>query len=495
MRAEFHSYDSGSPQLCVTTKGYMYAEVGASATIFGQNCGPKTKEIYNEYNSPIRGVYHYEDGKLVTSCARGLDLKYTTSPWSRYFNPYYGQGSYGDTAEPIIIWEYKVEDDGNATITKFRGNASAVAIPETIDGYTVTKIGEDAFADKSSLRTISMPNTIKTIDNNSFSNCENLSNVTLSKSLQNIGYMAFNQCISLKEINLPKTLSKCYYGENLDFFEIGPFHNSGIINATFEEGITKIPEYVFLGCENLQSVYIPDTVIDIGAYSFKGCKNLADFQIPPYLTTIGCRVLDGCVNVKEIIIPNSLKSCSYAENLDFFEMGPFCNSGITNALFEDNITKIPNYIFLGCDSLETVYIPDTVINIGEYSFKGCKNLSSCKLPPYLTTLGFGAFSNCSALTEIAIPKSLTLLTGNNDGRYRYFSNSGLKTINFEKGTVKVLSYLFNGANNLKDVNWVDTITEIGNNSFNGCTSLESITIPSTVKKIGDNAFAYIYLVN
>ncbi len=51
MRAEFHSYDSGSPQLCVTTKGYMYAEVGASATIFGQNCGSKTKIIYNEYKT------------------------------------------------------------------------------------------------------------------------------------------------------------------------------------------------------------------------------------------------------------------------------------------------------------------------------------------------------------------------------------------------------------------------------------------------------------
>ena len=40
---------------------------------------------------------------------------------------------YYAVAEPIIIWEYEVDEGGNATITKYYGNASAVAIPETID--------------------------------------------------------------------------------------------------------------------------------------------------------------------------------------------------------------------------------------------------------------------------------------------------------------------------------------------------------------------------
>ena len=144
MNFSVKGFDSGTPKTCVTIKGYLYATVGADVSVFGKSIPIKPQEIFNESNSPVRAVYHYEDNVLVSGCTRGLNLKYTTSTNSKYFNPSpsYGSGSYGGgsgTSEPVVIWEYKVEDDGNATITSYKGTALAVAVPSTIDGYKVTK--------------------------------------------------------------------------------------------------------------------------------------------------------------------------------------------------------------------------------------------------------------------------------------------------------------------------------------------------------------------
>ena len=141
---ELHTYDSGTPKKCVTIKGHLYARIGMDVSVLGQSIPIEPYDIYNESNSPVRVVNHYEDDVAVSSCSRGHSLKYVTSPSSYYYNPSspYGSGSYGGggTVAPVVIWEYEVED-GNATITKYNGTASAVVIPSTLDGYTVTKIG------------------------------------------------------------------------------------------------------------------------------------------------------------------------------------------------------------------------------------------------------------------------------------------------------------------------------------------------------------------
>ena len=455
MRAEFHSYDSGSPQLCVTTKGYMYAEVGASATLFGQKCGPKTKEIYNEYNSPIRVVYHYEDGKLVTSCARGLDLKYTTSPWSKYFNPYYGQGSYGGggTAEPIIIWEYKVENDGNATITKFRGNASAVSIPETIDGYTVTKIGRYAFENCKEICSVSMSNNIVEIDECAFKNCINLSNISLS-NVKTLGGNVFENCASLTDVEIPKTLenTQYYYGGG------GPFYNSGLKNAMFEEGSTLVPPYTFCGADKLENVTLLDTITSIGWSAFSDCISLKDIALPNSITKIDSYAFSDCTALNNIKLPEYLMS-------------------------------IGNSAFSNCQNFTKINIPDSVVEIDERAFKDCINLSNISLSN-VETLGGNVFENCASLTDVEIPKTLE------NTQYYYggggpFYNSGLKNAMFEEGSTLVPPYTFCGADKLENVTLLDTITSIGWSAFSDCISLKDIALPNSITKIDSYAFACV----
>lgn len=64
-------------------------------------------------------------------------------------------------------WKYQIEDNGNATIVAFdqiRGaEITAVTVPSTLGGATVTTIGDSAFADEVGLSTVTIPNTVSTI--------------------------------------------------------------------------------------------------------------------------------------------------------------------------------------------------------------------------------------------------------------------------------------------------------------------------------------------
>jgi hypothetical protein len=270
------SYDSGTPKTCVTIKGYMYAAVGADVTVLWEKAYDDTQNIFTEYNSPVRVVYHYEDNVLVTSCSRGQSLSYYTSTSSKYFNPSqsYGQGSYsgGEGAEPVVIWEYEVDDDGNATITGYKGNASAIAVPSTIDGYTVTKIGDSAFEDNKSISSVTIPDSVKEIGVYVFKNCISLTDINLSSSLSDIGIEAFYNCDSLTSITLPKSISNETDTSTNRWFA----KCDNLKTVTFEEGTTYIPEGALENAESVTTVYLPITIIKIGNYAFYDCEKLKD---------------------------------------------------------------------------------------------------------------------------------------------------------------------------------------------------------------------------
>ena len=67
--------------------------------------------------------------------------------------------------------------DGKMTVTDYRGSADMVVVQETVDGHTVTVIGESAF-EGSSIKSIDLPDTIQLIKKRAFANCSSLTNMT-----------------------------------------------------------------------------------------------------------------------------------------------------------------------------------------------------------------------------------------------------------------------------------------------------------------------------
>ncbi len=445
--------DGSSPAMCANHNAWLYATAGGFARVdFGvyDKSWSKTYSIYNEKNSPVRISFHYEDGVAVSKCSRGTKWGpsgrrwgYYTAADSRY--GYNGEsGGIGAGGEPFTIFEYSLDEYDNATITSYRGNVSALSIPETLDGHTVVGIGSGVFQNNKLLRMVVMPDSVTEIGNYAFEDCSNLSSVTLSKGVTSIGYRAFCNCDSLTEIEIPKSL-KSTNGD--------PFRDcDGLKEVTFEKGTTEVASNLFSYCPGIEEITIPDTVTVIEFGAFNNCKNLCKVDIPSSVTEIERDAFSKCVNLERILIP-------------------------------DSVTQIGDSAFCECVNLVEIVLPDSVKEIGNYAFEDCSNLSSVTLSKGVTSIGYRAFCNCDSLTEIEIPKSLKSTNGD-----PFRDCDGLKEVTFEKGTTEVASNLFSYCPGIEEITIPDTVTIIEYSAFYNCKNLCKVDIPSSVTEIERDAF-------
>lgn len=87
-------------------------------------------------------------------------------------------------------WDYEITDSG-VTITCYTGTATEVEIPEEIEGYPMTKIGASAFWGCKNLTSITIPDSVTSIEDKAFYWCSNLTSVTIGNGVTSIGGLRF----------------------------------------------------------------------------------------------------------------------------------------------------------------------------------------------------------------------------------------------------------------------------------------------------------------
>lgn len=514
--------DGKKPQVCIDLPVYVFAEAGYSVKVFGYDMASGKKPIYDASNSPVKLCYHIEDGNCVPACTRP-DSSSRVGKRGYYTSPSLQSGvgnTYGSQAfvAPYVekkVFEYTLDDDGNATITKYDGNVRALTIPDTLDGYTVVGIGKNAFAKNTYLQSVVIPDTVTVIQESAFAECTNLSQIHLSDNLEYMYDSAFGYCNSLNNVCIPKTLVECY---SKDFFkgEGGPFRDCiNLKNISFEEGITNIPKKLFYRCTGIEKINIPDTVIMIDDRAFKECTSLKNIQLSNNLTTIGQEAFNGCTSLEKVVIPNSVTTikgaaflacsklsdvtlsknllslggyafgdCDSLESIEIpksiettteeyyiqyiygYQWGVFiaCDN-LKEIIFEKGTTQIAKGMFANNESIEQISIPDTVTLIGDQAFLNCTSLSDVQLSQNLITVGQEAFMGCTSITKIKIPDSVT--------------------------TIKGAAFL--ACSDLSDVTLSRNLISLGGYAFGDCDSLESIEIPKSVKDTTSEYYGqYIY---
>ena len=95
---------------------------------------------------------------------------------------------------------FKLKNNTILSITPYASTLKTLNIPSTIDGVEITEIGSSAFLGCNSMKSISFPNTLETIESNAFENCESLEKISLPNSLHKIGANAFKNCTGLKNV-------------------------------------------------------------------------------------------------------------------------------------------------------------------------------------------------------------------------------------------------------------------------------------------------------
>lgn len=214
------------------------------------------------------------------------------------------------------------------SVKKLEGSAfyGCNNLSEVTIGNSLEVIGSYAFSGCSNLSKLTIGNKVKTIEQSAFQQCTLLSSIVWGESLLVIENDAFSSCSSLTSITLPNTLVSIGYNA---------FAWSGLTSINIPSSVAKIGTEAFSGCYYLKAITvdannpsycdidgvlcnktkqilyqypnakgsdyeIQNTITKIEEYAFSGCKDVESLTIPASVGSIESTALAGCSNLKKI---------------------------------------------------------------------------------------------------------------------------------------------------------------------------------------------------
>jgi hypothetical protein len=325
----------------------------------------KLFETHSEYESYINS----ENKKLP-------NLSYCQDADDVHLNPIY-----------YIIAKYNVTSTSEDTslmnglsVNVNKMYIDGVLVDNNVTSYQFNTIGEHivkyelinnsilpggSFYQCSSLTSVTIPNSIITINSTAFGSCTSLTNITIPNSVTTIGDSAFFSCTSLTSVTIPN---------NVTTIGNGAFTNcSGLTSITIPNSVTTIGSGAFSGCTNLTSVTIGNNVTSINGGAFAGCAGLTSITIPNSVTTLGNGAFSGCSNLTSVTLnSNSIVSKNYASSSNIKTI--FGNQ-VTEYIIGDSVISIGENAFMVDDNygsaLTSVTIGNNVTSIGNYAFYKC----------------------------------------------------------------------------------------------------------------------------
>lgn len=255
--------------------------------------------------------------------------------------------------------------------------------------------------------------------------------------------------------------------------------------------ITSIAEGAFAGCQNLQSVTLPQNaeLTSIGAYAFAECSSLKSVTLPNTVKDIPVGMFAYCTSLESVTFGSETVSIG---DEAFRE----CSS-LKEIVLPETLTDMGNLVFYMCTSLESVEIPESITALGGYDFAHCVSLEDFYISASLESLGDAPFMGCTNLTNITVDENNPSYTVNDGVLYSkdetilYFYPPARedKSFTVPDGVVDIYDGSFFRCENLQEVIFPDSLTTIGLGAFDFCSSLNYARIPESVTNIMSTAFA------
>lgn len=308
-----------------------------------------------------------------------------------------------------------------------------------------TKISNYAFYNKTNLKTINVPATVKTFGNRCTEGCSNLTKVNI-ESLRAWLESTFgeygNLVINARHLYVNNTLLTNLAKNDTD-------------------GITNISDYAFQACTDLTTVELSDSVETIGSSVFSQCTNLTTFSAKS-VTTIPERCFDGA-SLVSIDIPNvTIIEGSYSMG-----GGGSRKSFIGKDLIFPKVTRVEQSAFYYCGA-KSMSFPVLVKAIGAFTFNQNNYLEQIDLPNMEDMPSTYFLYSCTKINKIVLPKLITFRLGGIS-----YCNS-LKTIDLPSVTTisDYSSYCFSSMSNVRLLL-----------RHNGVVSLSAKQLPNAITEV------------
>ena len=225
------------------------------------------------------------------------------------------------------------------TLLYYLGNATELTLPGDYKGGNYT-IGANVFKGNTTITSVTIPNSVTSIDDDAFAGCTNveklyldcaevgdwfcgvsaMKEVTIGNGVTSIVASAFNGCTGLEKVNIGNIAAWCgidfgsadanplYYAKNL-------YLNGELLTSlTIPAEVAEVKDYAFYNCNGVTIIDIVDGVESIGNSAFYGCSDLETLYISNTIESIDDYAFAECNNLLEIKT-GSKKAITASENV------------------------------------------------------------------------------------------------------------------------------------------------------------------------------------
>lgn len=282
-------------------------------------------------------------------------------------------------------------------------------IPSTItyknESYIVSSVASYAFYRAEEIKTIKLPETIKSIGESAFSWCVNLNSINIPTDITEIASSTFYFCRELEQVTLPPGVQEIGGSAFCECWKLKKINIPG--------SCTKIGNEAFSWCQNLSTIILEDgeQPVECGysyglSIDYQGSHQpqfRGIFADAPADTVYIGRSQFVCPKTKNRELRPFLSISNYANNASGGYTG-YTGKNFDEVLFGDKVTIIQDSLFWASSIENIVVLPDGLIEIGDYSFYadwGCFSQDSLVIPNSVNYIGARAFEGC-AIDELRL---------------------------------------------------------------------------------------------
>lgn len=336
-----------------------------------------------------------------------------------------------------VVWEYHVVEDGIAEILSVSSeNAiTALTFPVTIGALTVKGVGNGAIANQRGITGVSIPDTYEWIGYGAFSNCTSLATVTLGNSLRTIGRHPFNGT-NVGAVSIPASVSSI---DGNVLYGCGPAATVSVSSdsqhfslsddgALYDRSFTTL----YAVPTATETLTVPSATTSIADDAFTGCVVLANvkflgnapaaaediFADTP--ATMKITVLDGSLGWDGDPTSSALPASGLWRNRKI-ELAP----GEADKYPDGDgtvwdVTVYDNKAELGANGATPIIpastsgevsVPGeitidgktyTITSIPDGAFENCNEITAVNIPAFITTIAADAFNGCTSLESFSV---------------------------------------------------------------------------------------------
>ena len=292
----------------------------------------------------------------------------------------------------------------------------------------IVSIGGFAFDCCLSLKKIDIPDSVVEMSGAVFLECRALEEVRLSENISELS-ATFSGCQSLKSVVVP---------ESVKTIRLGTFTGcTALTSVVLPSGLSILPETnIFGGCTSLPEVTLRSgcknfTVVDgvlfskdmTTLYTYPSSKKDSTYTVPDTVETIVSGAFSSTVYLTELTVPEGVTSCgsgvfssgkvlrklTLPDSLKEIGANTCCDCAqLTDVRLPSGLTAIPDN-FIGSDTkITTLDLPESITSIGQKAFQGCSSFTDLCVPPNTTSIGQEAYSS-SGIRQAVIPAAVSEL--------------------------------------------------------------------------------------